>query len=159
MACRDYPHPRHLCMNFPFETASHESHCELVIMFIWQCIMLYVYTKFDLIFVEILRLEWFDCSATVMFVIHQLHARLGQSLNQHIVMRLSEMAIGSSLEIWGSRNLKFSLEADTCFFLKMVLLVGRLIYIYICAQDLILWILEIGNPTYFFVGWMSDSVV
>ncbi|XP_061995871.1 RPM1 interacting protein 13-like [Rosa rugosa] len=29
VACRDYPHPRHLCVKFPFETTSHETHCEL----------------------------------------------------------------------------------------------------------------------------------
>ncbi|PON71949.1 hypothetical protein PanWU01x14_067910 [Parasponia andersonii] len=28
VACRDYPHSRHLCMKFPFETSSHESFCE-----------------------------------------------------------------------------------------------------------------------------------
>ncbi|KAF3432728.1 hypothetical protein FNV43_RR23830 [Rhamnella rubrinervis] len=27
--CRDYPHSRHLCMKFPFETTSHQSCCEL----------------------------------------------------------------------------------------------------------------------------------
>nr|XP_010920281.2 uncharacterized protein LOC105044171 isoform X1 [Elaeis guineensis] len=29
LACRDYPHPRHLCANFPFSTTSHEKHCNL----------------------------------------------------------------------------------------------------------------------------------
>lgn len=29
LACRDYPHPRHLCLNFPFSTTSHEKHCNL----------------------------------------------------------------------------------------------------------------------------------
>ncbi|KAK3218856.1 hypothetical protein Dsin_012826 [Dipteronia sinensis] len=29
VACRDYPHPRHLCVKFPFETTPHERHCEL----------------------------------------------------------------------------------------------------------------------------------
>ncbi|TXG69723.1 hypothetical protein EZV62_004658 [Acer yangbiense] len=29
VACRDYPHPRHLCVKFSFETTPHERHCEL----------------------------------------------------------------------------------------------------------------------------------
>ncbi|XP_062076087.1 RPM1 interacting protein 13-like [Humulus lupulus] len=29
VACRDYPHSRHLCLKFPFEKTSHESYCEL----------------------------------------------------------------------------------------------------------------------------------
>ncbi|XP_010438569.1 PREDICTED: uncharacterized protein LOC104722154 [Camelina sativa] len=27
VACRDYPHPRHLCWKFPFESSQHKSHC------------------------------------------------------------------------------------------------------------------------------------
>ncbi|XP_050387544.1 RPM1 interacting protein 13-like [Argentina anserina] len=29
VACRDYPHSRHLCIKFPFQTTSHEKYCEL----------------------------------------------------------------------------------------------------------------------------------
>lgn len=29
LACRDFPHPRHLCINFPFSSTSHEKHCKL----------------------------------------------------------------------------------------------------------------------------------
>ncbi|KAJ0967423.1 hypothetical protein J5N97_024340 [Dioscorea zingiberensis] len=29
VACRDYPHSRHLCANFPFSTTPHERHCSL----------------------------------------------------------------------------------------------------------------------------------
>ncbi|EXB94709.1 hypothetical protein L484_002596 [Morus notabilis] len=29
VACRDYPHSRHLCAKFPFEATSHESHCDM----------------------------------------------------------------------------------------------------------------------------------
>lgn len=29
VACRDYPHSRHLCVKFPFDTTSHEIYCEL----------------------------------------------------------------------------------------------------------------------------------
>ncbi|XP_008372404.2 RPM1 interacting protein 13-like [Malus domestica] len=29
VACRDYPHPRHLCAKFPFKTTRHENHCDL----------------------------------------------------------------------------------------------------------------------------------
>ncbi|KAL8139735.1 hypothetical protein V2J09_005756 [Rumex salicifolius] len=28
VACRDYPHPRHLCAKYPFDKTSHEKHCE-----------------------------------------------------------------------------------------------------------------------------------
>lgn len=34
VACRDYPHPRHLCLKYPFETTSHEKHCELCFCFV-----------------------------------------------------------------------------------------------------------------------------
>ncbi|KAK7317067.1 hypothetical protein RJT34_00990 [Clitoria ternatea] len=29
VACRDYPHSRHLCLKFPFHTTPHESYCEM----------------------------------------------------------------------------------------------------------------------------------
>ncbi|CAJ1974490.1 unnamed protein product [Sphenostylis stenocarpa] len=29
VACRDYPHPRHLCLKFPFTTTPHRSYCEM----------------------------------------------------------------------------------------------------------------------------------
>uniref|UniRef100_A0A7N0TCF9 Uncharacterized protein n=1 Tax=Kalanchoe fedtschenkoi TaxID=63787 RepID=A0A7N0TCF9_KALFE len=29
VACRDYPHSRHLCLKFPFDKTLHESHCKL----------------------------------------------------------------------------------------------------------------------------------
>ncbi|CAE6239602.1 unnamed protein product [Arabidopsis arenosa] len=29
VACRDYPHPRHLCLNFPFGSTSNATHCDL----------------------------------------------------------------------------------------------------------------------------------
>ncbi|XP_031373422.1 uncharacterized protein LOC116188296 isoform X2 [Punica granatum] len=29
IACRDYPHSRHLCVKFPFSSTSHEKHCHL----------------------------------------------------------------------------------------------------------------------------------
>ncbi|KAF5182441.1 Rpm1 interacting protein, partial [Thalictrum thalictroides] len=29
VACRDYPHPRHLCVTFPFDTNPHEKYCSL----------------------------------------------------------------------------------------------------------------------------------
>ncbi|WVZ21324.1 hypothetical protein V8G54_008646 [Vigna mungo] len=29
VACRDYPHPRDLCLKFPFTTTAHHSYCEL----------------------------------------------------------------------------------------------------------------------------------
>ncbi|KAI4341788.1 hypothetical protein MLD38_026471 [Melastoma candidum] len=29
VACRDYPHPRHDCVKFPFNATSHEKHCDL----------------------------------------------------------------------------------------------------------------------------------
>ncbi|TYJ07625.1 hypothetical protein E1A91_A11G018100v1 [Gossypium mustelinum] len=29
VACRDYPHSRHLCLQFPFDTTPHDRHCHL----------------------------------------------------------------------------------------------------------------------------------
>ncbi|CAH2070012.1 unnamed protein product [Thlaspi arvense] len=29
VACRDYPHPRHLCLNFPFGSTPNATHCDL----------------------------------------------------------------------------------------------------------------------------------
>ncbi|XP_020578952.1 uncharacterized protein LOC110023734 isoform X2 [Phalaenopsis equestris] len=29
LACRDFPHPRHLCASFPFSSTPHEKHCKL----------------------------------------------------------------------------------------------------------------------------------
>ncbi|ESQ43067.1 hypothetical protein EUTSA_v10015984mg [Eutrema salsugineum] len=29
VACRDYPHPRHLCLNFPFGSTPNATHCNL----------------------------------------------------------------------------------------------------------------------------------
>ncbi|CAN6460448.1 unnamed protein product [Victoria cruziana] len=29
VACRDFPHPRHLCVKFPFNTSPHEKYCDL----------------------------------------------------------------------------------------------------------------------------------
>ncbi|KAL5539566.1 hypothetical protein UlMin_045719 [Ulmus minor] len=29
VACRDYPHARHLCLKFPFTTTPHQSYCDL----------------------------------------------------------------------------------------------------------------------------------
>ncbi|WCJ43678.1 RPM1 interacting protein 13 [Euphorbia peplus] len=29
VACRDYPHPRHLCIQFPFDKTPHQSFCKL----------------------------------------------------------------------------------------------------------------------------------
>ncbi|TXG48497.1 hypothetical protein EZV62_024372 [Acer yangbiense] len=29
VACRDYPHPRHLCIKYPFGKTPHDNHCEL----------------------------------------------------------------------------------------------------------------------------------
>ncbi|XP_037493092.1 uncharacterized protein LOC105640806 isoform X2 [Jatropha curcas] len=30
VACRDYPHPRHLCLKYPFEKTPHENYCHLL---------------------------------------------------------------------------------------------------------------------------------
>lgn len=34
VACRDFPHSRHLCANFPFNSTSHEKHCNLCHCFV-----------------------------------------------------------------------------------------------------------------------------
>ncbi|XP_051210401.1 uncharacterized protein [Lolium perenne] len=31
VACRDFPHPRHLCSNMPFGTTSHQKHCTMLL--------------------------------------------------------------------------------------------------------------------------------
>ncbi|XP_074291848.1 RPM1 interacting protein 13-like [Silene latifolia] len=36
VACRDYPHPRHLCVKFPFDKTPHESHCEMCFCYICE---------------------------------------------------------------------------------------------------------------------------
>ncbi|KAL4369834.1 hypothetical protein HN51_014299 [Arachis hypogaea] len=38
VACRDYPHPRHLCANFPFSSTPHEQHCEQCYCYICDCL-------------------------------------------------------------------------------------------------------------------------
>ncbi|CAK9139039.1 unnamed protein product [Ilex paraguariensis] len=34
VACRDYPHSRHVCLNYPIEKTPHERHCELCYCFV-----------------------------------------------------------------------------------------------------------------------------
>ncbi|KAG5533947.1 hypothetical protein RHGRI_027962 [Rhododendron griersonianum] len=34
VACRDYPHPRHLCVKNCFEKTPHENHCEMCFCFV-----------------------------------------------------------------------------------------------------------------------------
>ncbi|KNA15948.1 hypothetical protein SOVF_093750 [Spinacia oleracea] len=34
VACRDYPHSRHLCVKFPFEKTPHESHCDMCFCYV-----------------------------------------------------------------------------------------------------------------------------
>ncbi|KAL9267082.1 RPM1 interacting protein 13-like protein [Drosera capensis] len=34
VACRDYPHPRHLCLKYPFDTTLHRDHCDLCYCFV-----------------------------------------------------------------------------------------------------------------------------
>lgn len=41
VACRDYPHPRHLCLNFPFGSTPNANHCDLVI-FILSLLCVYI---------------------------------------------------------------------------------------------------------------------
>ncbi|KAL9237469.1 hypothetical protein vseg_012012 [Gypsophila vaccaria] len=36
VACRDYPHPRHLCVKFPFEKTPHDSHCHMCFCYICE---------------------------------------------------------------------------------------------------------------------------
>lgn len=37
VACRDYPHSRHLCIKFPFDKTPHESYCELCYCYVCDC--------------------------------------------------------------------------------------------------------------------------
>ncbi|CAL0319579.1 unnamed protein product [Lupinus luteus] len=34
VACRDYPHSRHLCLKFPFSTTPHQSCCEMCFCYV-----------------------------------------------------------------------------------------------------------------------------
>ncbi|GAB2221840.1 hypothetical protein Droror1_Dr00013031 [Drosera rotundifolia] len=34
VACRDYPHSRHLCLKYPFDTTPHRDHCDLCYCFV-----------------------------------------------------------------------------------------------------------------------------
>ncbi|KAK4277655.1 hypothetical protein QN277_015618 [Acacia crassicarpa] len=34
VACRDFPHSRHLCLRFPFNTKPHDSYCEMCYCFV-----------------------------------------------------------------------------------------------------------------------------
>ncbi|XP_042983716.1 uncharacterized protein LOC122313067 isoform X2 [Carya illinoinensis] len=34
VACRDYPHSRHLCVNFPFDTTPHENYCKMCFCYV-----------------------------------------------------------------------------------------------------------------------------
>ncbi|KAK9665125.1 hypothetical protein RND81_14G092000 [Saponaria officinalis] len=36
VACRDYPHPRHLCVKFPFQKTPHESYCNMCYCYICE---------------------------------------------------------------------------------------------------------------------------
>ena len=78
MACRDYPHSRHLCAKNRFESTPHESYCEQVtwISFLNESI---VGTLNLCILVE--------CSATVLSVTWLPLAKIGPEL-QVIVMPL-----------------------------------------------------------------------
>ncbi|KAL5218113.1 hypothetical protein ABZP36_018797 [Zizania latifolia] len=37
LACRDFPHPRHLCVSMPFSTSSHADHCTLCHCYVCDC--------------------------------------------------------------------------------------------------------------------------
>ncbi|CAD6201942.1 unnamed protein product [Miscanthus lutarioriparius] len=37
IACRDFPHPRHLCATLPFSTSSHASHCRMCHCYVCDC--------------------------------------------------------------------------------------------------------------------------
>ncbi|CAO2821383.1 unnamed protein product [Amaranthus hypochondriacus] len=36
VACRDYPHSRHLCVTHPFKTTTHESHCKMCYCYVCE---------------------------------------------------------------------------------------------------------------------------
>ncbi|XP_075649310.1 uncharacterized protein LOC142619858 [Castanea sativa] len=37
IACRDYPHPRHLCVKYPFSSTSHDKHCDQCHCYVCEC--------------------------------------------------------------------------------------------------------------------------
>lgn len=69
IACRDYPHPRHLCAKFPFGSTPHERHCDQVIIsFVWSPFFVQKFViliTILLISVPLLRL-WHTCSMCLL---------------------------------------------------------------------------------------------
>uniref|UniRef100_A0A6N2LKE0 Uncharacterized protein n=1 Tax=Salix viminalis TaxID=40686 RepID=A0A6N2LKE0_SALVM len=37
VACRDYPHSRHLCIKYPFDKTPHENYCKLCYCYVCDC--------------------------------------------------------------------------------------------------------------------------
>ncbi|KAL4596656.1 hypothetical protein ACB092_12G178700 [Castanea dentata] len=37
IACRDYPHPRHLCVKYPFNSTPHYKHCDQCHCYVCEC--------------------------------------------------------------------------------------------------------------------------
>ncbi|GLU21346.1 hypothetical protein SLE2022_374910 [Rubroshorea leprosula] len=37
VACREYPHSRHICLKFPFDTTPHENFCEQCYCYVCYC--------------------------------------------------------------------------------------------------------------------------
>nr|KYP39033.1 hypothetical protein KK1_039680 [Cajanus cajan]KYP63699.1 hypothetical protein KK1_018278 [Cajanus cajan] len=59
IACRDYPHPRHFCVKFPYSSALHEKHCDQV-KIITCCLRLCQNL--------VLCISWFNCNCLLFYV-------------------------------------------------------------------------------------------
>lgn len=94
MACRDYPHSRHLCLKFPFHTTPHESYCELVMKLLTLGLPLLICVK---LFNNNENFSNFCvCSVIVMFAIWLHHATCGMNLEKQLIAMLqSILLIGS----------------------------------------------------------------
>lgn len=82
IACRDYPHPRHHCVTFPFGTTPHEKHCDMV-RWILQAttsrILLYsTFNCLTVIFSLLWTFSWNVCSAIAMSATHLHPVCIGQ---------------------------------------------------------------------------------
>jgi hypothetical protein len=97
IACRDYPHPRHLCAKHPFSSTPHDRHCDQVrsIFKLWHLenlalVLSYVYVL-PFSFLAILK-----CSATVTSVNLLRHVYIGALASPvlTIVMPLIKRSFG-----------------------------------------------------------------
>ncbi|RAL47725.1 hypothetical protein DM860_012350 [Cuscuta australis] len=85
VACRDYPHPRHLCVKFPFDTTSREIHCDQCHCYVCETLAPCVYWRSE----ETLS----HCHATDKI---KHWKTLRETKKNEIVLRLNNLNLGDS---------------------------------------------------------------